>query len=665
MNLAEFTSDFLESSLMGIELEGLSQEDAITRDILEYIKDAGDIVEAEICHFKTRGIKVNAYDYNDENDSIDIFITYFKENGGKVSDNIVLESYEKAVSFYKESKSGKLINKVDPSLEEAYQLIQMINQATVSNVRFFFLTNGVCSHEVLPPDSEEESVYYDFELWDIERVYQQYLIRTGKQKVEVDFLNDYNYKLRCLKISEGELVDVYLAIIPATILAKVYGRYKQGILEKNVRTFLQFRAKVNKGIRKTIEEKPDLFLAYNNGISTTAESVEVHSDSEGLFIKRILDWQIVNGGQTTASIHAASTSSGVDLASVYVQMKLSVVKDESQKEVIVPDISLYANTQNLIKFSDKKSNSEFHYKIEQCSRRLWIPNKTGGKATSKWFYERTRGQYLDIRSNLSKNEVRKFDIEYPKSQMFTKTDLAKYIMSWMGRPYDVSKGAEKNMEKFEDEVAGTIRDVSDQYYRNLIAKAILFKSIDRIVAQKQLGGYKSNTVTYSLAYLSFITNGKLDLNKIWEDQVISKNVEKFLDSVISSVWRQISDPPSNKKNITEWCKSPDLWYKIKQVKTDLDIIQEDLGDGPDGEIVENLSGEDIALIGQISNFPNDQWFILAKWAREKNVLNPFYRKFAYNLGVQISRGKQLSIKQARLAIKVIEEAKALNFDGFY
>jgi hypothetical protein len=47
-----------------------------------------------------------------------------------------------------------------------------------------------------------------------------------------------------------------------------------------------------------------MFLAFNNGLAATAEEIEIGmSENGGFVVKSVNDFQIVNGGQTTASIY--------------------------------------------------------------------------------------------------------------------------------------------------------------------------------------------------------------------------------------------------------------------------------------------------------------------------------------------------------------------------
>ncbi len=672
MNLSEFAIDFLEGALITVENEKISQEDAITNDILEFAIDSGEVIAFELCHYKVKGIKINAWNYDEENESIDLFVSLFKgeQRLTKVSDKDVQEAFSKVTNFFWSAREGKLAAKVDESDTNVFDLVQIVEQSKneVKNVRIFVLSNGQASADIVPEAKEEKEIYFDFQLWDIERIYQQHLIRSGKQKIEIDFLNDFNYKLKCLQMDNvSDKVDAYLAIIPGKILAQIYAKYRQGLLEKNVRTFLQFKAKVNQGIRETIREFPDMFFAYNNGISTTAEKITVEYDDGVPYITRIENLQVVNGGQTTASIFATSTEKASDLSKVFVQMKISVIQKKEEMENIVPKISRFANTQTIIKNSDFDSNSDYHVAIQNFSRTEWVPSKTGGKATNKWFYERARGQYLDEKTNGTAKDAKIFDKEYPKKQKFSKTDLAKFEMSWWQRPYDVGKGAENNFKIFTKELATEKNEVGKKYYHRLIAKAIMFKEIDTIVAKRKLGGYKSNMVSYILAWLSYKSNKKLNLDIIWENQTISEPINNIIEQMIDIVWKHINTPSKAGMNIGEWCKKQECWLTLKDKFIDTITISEEIRKDSDNYVENDLVGQEHSpqesrMIEDASKIKGEIWFALSRWAKENNRFTPFDRKLVYNLGVLANRKAILSVKQAKSAIRILKQAKDEGFE---
>lgn len=423
---------------------------------------------------------------------------------------------------------------------------------------------------------------------------------------------------------------------------------------------MQFKAKVNQGIRDTIKNDPDMFFAYNNGISTTAEKIDVEFEDNIPYITKIENWQIVNGGQTTASIFATSKEKDIDLSKVFVPMKISVVKLDAEMETIVPKISRFANSQTAIKDSDFSSNNSYHVAIDNLSRSEWIPAKTGGKATSKWFYERTRGQYLDERlKRPTPSEIKKFDIEYPKKQKFSKTDLAKYEMSWWQRPFDVSKAAENNFKIFTKEMSSDKSEISKKYYQRLIAKAILFKEIDRIVMKKDLGGYKANMVTYILALVSYKSNKKLSLDTIWETQAISEPLHNMILLMADIVWQHINSPSKAGMNIGEWCKKQECWLTLKDKFIDITPMNSAIRKDSETYLESDLIGQEInhqesKMIEDASKIGSETWFTLSKWAKVNNKFTPFDRKLAYNLGILAGRMATLSPKQAKNALRILK-----------
>jgi hypothetical protein len=160
-------------------------------------------------------------------------------------------------------------------------------------------------------------------------------------------------------------------------------------------------------------------------------------------------------------------------------MKLSIAPSERAINV-VPKISEYANSQNRVNAADFFANHPFHVRVEEFSCRIFAPWPDGTFRESKWYYERARGQYQDARGLLSATQRKKFDLEYPKSQLVSKTDLAKYLNLWRGAPDTVSKGAQKDFAAFAGAIGRDWTKQADEFnedfYRHSIAKGIVFKS---------------------------------------------------------------------------------------------------------------------------------------------------------------------------------------------
>ena len=410
-----------------------------------------------------------------------------------------------------------------------------------------------------------------FHIWDMARFQRQRNSRGHKEPLDIDFMQLFGGGINCLPANLGsESYQSYLIVMPASILAALYDRYSARLLEQNVRTFLQARAKVNRGIRATILNESHMFFAYNNGITATAQKVETRRTDGGLQVVRLTDLQIVNGGQTTASLFHTQRRDKADLSQVFVQMKLSVI-DSQQSEVVVPRISEYANTQNRVSAADFFSNHPYHVRMAEFSRRIWAPAQQGAQRETKWFYERARGQYLDAQSKLTASEQKRFRAEYPKTQMFTKTDLAKFENVFDDHPRWVNLGSQKNFARYATRIGKEWEKSPDRFnelhFRRAIARGILFRATERLVSRQPWynGGYRANIVAYTLSMLGEIAKRRkatLDFQRIWAAQAVDEMLSHVLVIVASSVNEDIILPPQGISNISEWCKREGCWMRL-------------------------------------------------------------------------------------------------------
>ncbi len=671
MDIKEFAQQFKESVNIAVEMGNGDYDQELASAILEYLEDNGEVNVPEICSFQKTRTRITAYDYNDEAESLDLFYLVKAETLlGKVNNSKVQQGFNYLMAFYREAMNDTLFRTVsiekNDEIVEVAKLVQSTKGA-INQLRIYVITDGLTDPSCVPAAVEQDDYIIEFNVWDMQRIYQQHNIRAGKEKVEIDFPTEYNTELQCLKMSEtNPFVDAYMAIIPGITLAKIYKKYQQVLLEKNVRTFLQFKGKVNKGIRKTLREEPDMFFSYNNGVSTTASEIEVKEVDGSLYITRLYDWQIVNGGQTTASIAASLNDREVELSKVFVPMKVSVIRDIDNSESIVKAISTSANSQTAIRNSDFSANEPYLIDLEKFSRSEWVPNGNN-KPVCKWYFERTRGQYLDQLAQLSGFNEKSFKMEYPKSQKITKTDIAKYEVSWDMQPYNVCRGAEKNYTLFVADVKRTKPTVTGNYYKHIIAKGILFNTIDSIVKSKKLGGYKANMNTYILACISFLSNKNLDLTYIWENQRVQQDVVDKIEELIPLVWEHItcsSTSGNQSSNVGEWSKKPDCWNRLKLKLGDYDKFDNKLMQSETNEDGSYLNEAQQGRIKEAESIEAKYWFALANWAKTRDLLSPLERKAAFNFGTMRSRNRGMkTLKQAQFALKIVEKAEELGFQG--
>lgn len=671
-SLIQFYQDFMEGVLIAADMEtsGWTKDDFLTSIMLEYLEEAGEVTDSIMCPFRSHGLQLNAYAIDEDFSSLDLFVCIYSDSDSpkSVSQTDVDAAIKRAIQLYQ-----KAMNDLYTSFEkdnDTYEFAITVNKQkdTIKTVRICALTNGL----VKPIPFKSITIgnaEISFVIWDIDRLYR--CVSSGKMRetIEIDFEEKYGVTVPCIENSISDKYSVYLAIISGKLLASLYDEFRDRLLEKNVRSFLQVKGAVNKGIRDTLRDEPDMFLAYNNGISVTAESVEIVRDENGKpSIRSIRDMQIVNGGQTTASIFNARHDKKIaaDLSKVFVQMKLSVITSPEDMDEIVPRISAFANTQNKVQVADFSANDPYHRRIEELSRTIWTPVQ-GGMKPVNWFYERARGQYADMLSRETTTLRRKqFKETHP---VFTKTDLAKYENTWDQLPYFVSEGAQKNFRRFTlrvNEHRSLLPD--EKYYQNLIAKAILFRRTEKLVQQQQYGGYRANIVTYSLAYLSYKTAQRIDLERIWKEQSLSMELESAI-TAISAIVRDVIISPPGGANVGEWCKKEKCWNIVKEceyVISDalqaelVEVVYDTTKSAPTNSI-ESLTEEDQRLIDETASVSPETWFALSRWAKETNNFQPWLRSMLFSVGSLTGRGRKPSIKQSRHAMKALKDAKEKGF----
>lgn len=566
--------------------------------ISEYIHELieiGDLPDFQLCentnHVGSKGAYIHGFniDTNDNTEAVtlNLIVTDYDQR-------LYLETltqteaslwFKRLLKFFKESYSNEFYDKLDPSTE-VYRLSEYIDvyKDSIEEVNLFFLSERQISSSFKEIKREDfEGINIKYHLWDISRLEKLRASNLSREALEIDFVKNYQSPLDCLHAHLGDTaLPSYLVICPGDILADLYNDYGARLLEQNVRSFLQAKGGVNKGIRNTILHEPEYFFSYNNGITATASDIEIIYKEGRSCISRIVDLQIVNGGQTTASLAKAKIKDKADLSKIFVQMKLTIVSD-SQSEKIIPKISEYANTQNKVNVSDLSANHPYHIKIEELSRKLWAPPTKTVLRDSGWFYERSRGQYNEMLASGNRNLLK---IKYPKTQLFTKTDLAKYMMIWDSpEPKWVNMGAQKNFAKFSEYISKNWKKmeaegkVNDYYFKKIVARAIIFKQTEKLVSAQEwyTNGYRANIVIYTLAYLSYFlkkNSKKIDYLRMWKEQCLSANFEKVLVELTREINNILTSPNQARttNNTSEWAKKDACWGTIIAESQKLDTF---------------------------------------------------------------------------------------------
>ena len=667
--LAEFLDGLRQDLINRASVDGDAKflSTALTERVVEDLIDIGEIEDGQACHLKRKDYEVAGYDLNDEDGRLDLFVTLYTgaQKPGRLASKAVELAIDGALEFVDDASNG-LHRKLEEA-SPAYDMTQRIHETEdISRIRVFVFTDALIK-DVERPTTKRKGAVVSFHIWDLDGLYR--LARSGAhpEPINLDIKSLGQFEVPCIEapISTGDY-RAYLAIFPGDLLAAVYSAFGPRLLELNVRSYLQARGKVNAGIRRTIKEEPEHFLAYNNGIAVTAARVEIEPGKGGtLVLTAVEDMQIVNGGQTTASIFIAGKKDKSDLSRLYVAAKITVVPPNLIDE-FVPKISRYANSQNKVNEADFAANDSFHVSVEQMSRSVWAPAPEGTQKMTKWFYERARGSYADAiaaQDTTAKRDQLKRD--FPPKQKFTKTDLAKFENSWDQLPHLVSRGAEKNFQEFAIAVGRQRRAIDEAEYRNIIARATLFRATETLVTKLGLIGYRANVVAYTIAYLAHATESRIDLDQIWQRQALSPLTEEAINAIAPRIYKAITEPPGG-GNVGEWAKKEACWKAIQDLTIRYPDVSAELlkigrhGSGGGGAQAAP-SPEDEAIIARVAAIPAEVWFRIATWAKETNHLQGWQRALAVSLGRIAKSGKAPSVKQSIQGEKILTEVRRLGF----
>ncbi len=602
--------DMLDQIGAGAAAGGVVAQTAFTEFFGEFLSEKVNYIDTLTGAYfhkkwKSANVGVDAYYLDEQTHDLTLAISDFSPETSpeSIGLNDVKGRLEQVRRFFRACGTSEFRMGIEES-EDVVPLVHLIrdNLKLISRVRYILMTNKTLGKRVKDTVFDElrksdGTVESEFTVWDFSRYYDAVTSMNPESEIEVEcaensetgkglpFLTSETAGFKAGSDTEREY-KAYLLMVPGKCLYGWYARYADRLLEQNVRTFLQFRGKVNRGIRETLNVEPNRFLAYNNGLTATAETVVF--DRTGKYITGIKNLQIVNGGQTTASLYTAcSSEDDPRLEAISVQMKL-IVTSGSHVEDFVGRISRFANSQNKIKDTDFASNKRFMLRMENLSRRL-TANPGGTLHGTRWFFERTRGQYLN-QINLAKSatEKNKFVQMYPKDQVFTKSDMAKYILSWDWAPWIVAKGGEKAFIEFDKRRYGSDHDslpgmehvgawkarsaegnpqFSEYYYKEVVGKAILYRQLDKALRKCEwCKGYKSQLVTYSIAiFHRVVFNVKKVFNfmPIWTEQKVPSEMLDYLVGLAHEI-HGIMQETAGGRNVAEWAKSDELWTVLKR-----------------------------------------------------------------------------------------------------
>lgn len=630
-NYQEYKQEFLDSLRADSAINGSDTQDEFLSCTLGMLEDFDEVQSPQKVGFGDKRcsgqhvMRIDAYAFDETDHSLELFIndfqdTYETENltGSKVD-----ELYWRMYYFLDEVCNGKIANYFDDS-DDALKIAALIKRRMnaigddpeqILKIRMFILTNKELSTDILNRNLLETKIRktkgsktvkstkkikkadfngkpLEINIWNLERFYEKEK-SFSSDPIVIDFKNDYSCDgIPCIKGNIGENLgyEAYIAIIPGKLLSEIYIEHGSKVLEGNVRAFLGTSGSksVNSGIRRTINNEPDKFFTYNNGIATTAADVETEEKDGQLYITKIVDLQIINGGQTTASLaEAVLKKTNPELNGIFVPMKLTVIDDrETENEdgvrfydQMVQNIAKYANSQNKVTAADLFSNDPFHIWMEKMSKKIFAPAIHYSVPTG-WYYERSRKRYEQEQFKL-KSEIdrKRFRAKYPKDQLITKEQLGMYLTTIKEQPNIVAKGKNFVIKEFNTIISQDYKTnkgcFNEFYFKKCICAAIIYRTVDNYLESHKdsakrptgfwykAGGYKLDIVPYSIAKIihSIPAGYTIDWNYIWNRQDLSPAFMHEIEIVTKMTNDFICD--SHGVIVTEYCKRPETWVAYR------------------------------------------------------------------------------------------------------
>lgn len=711
MTVDEYREQLLEDMAVAAAANGNSTPDKeflyYVTDVLSTGEEFDDFVE---CHqegvsHKRGNMEIDGYAFDNADGSCCVFLLDyhgpFEEDSINAKDidtmfNLIRHFVEEAIKY----KMGF----EESSQEYEFNMLLHENISEITKFRFYILTDAYNRQRVKNiKDIEIAGINVERNVWDISRIFDIISSTTQKESIEILFEEMGVDGIPCVKAVEYVNVksDIeipikyeeeameenavpeniitytsYLAVVPGQVLNDLYMEFGSRLLEGNVRSFLSARGKVNKSIQNTIKNYPEMFFAYNNGIAATATEIDTEMTQNGLMIKRIKDLQIVNGGQTTASIAytllTQRKDENIDISKLFVPMKVSVLEHD-MSERIIPKISEYSNSQNKVDASDFFSNHPFHIRMEGYSRKTPAPAVRGNQYQQYWYYERAKGQYNQgkMKFKAKSSQLKQYETRYPASQVIKLVDLAKYMEIYNCVPHIVSKGKQALVKAFSDEIRNQWNQNDEvfnvYYFKRVVALAIIFKSTDEIIKQKtwwrEKHSYKANVTAYAMSILfDYIRKNcnelDLDFIKIWSRQGTYHELEQQLSILCDEVYEYITEPSRLVENVTEWCKRELCWEKAQKrnwtilpefVKTLVSI--DEIKDVQKDAKVERKIANEIDDLKFIISVGENYWNQVYEWGKERNLLTEMEDSLlimAKNISVT---GKIPSDRQAKVIIR--------------
>lgn len=557
-----------------------SEEIVFAEMVMEHVAEAGICDSPTVCHWNGKignaKLRITGYAVNSDEAGLDLFVTHYF-GADELKDLRTSDAKATAlegVRFLFHAADGKLDTRIDPT-HPVRDLVATIRSrwSKLDRLRVFLITDGRTKVKRLAAKEVRENMV-TVEIMDTERVFR-HTESKPRDELAVNLINATGQSLPCVHVADSDADYEYvLTAMPGRLIHDLYRRFGPRLLEANVRTFLGSRRAVNKGIVDTLRKEPEHFLAFNNGLVFVSDKAEFDRESDGsLRLSFLKGMQIVNGGQTTSAIYFATRDDRtIDLSHVWVPVKIILPKgsQDEAREHLISHVSRFANSQNAVRVSDLSANRPFHLQLEQLANDTWCPD-----GATRWFYERAAGAYnvMLLREGNTPARRRRLREMIPVRQKLTKNDIAKYHEAWRKKPGQVAMGGEKNFAAFmaflDGEPASVPNPLDARWYREMIAKVILFKAVQSMTktkaAKQTFHQGWVNIATYVVSVVADRIGDQLDFDEIWVEQGISEGLHALLWE-----WAVLVNAEFNRiapgRQFSEVAKRADTWREVRSAE---------------------------------------------------------------------------------------------------
>ncbi len=590
----------------------LDNEAAFLEVACEYLQAESLISDLNHCYYfsdEGKVLKINGFSIDESEEILSIFITNYDSEFDKIDKN-------QAISLFKSLNRAftDIIEKPSAKIPESHILkeLQRVYSSELSlklvRINFYLITNKDAvnkkeiTYEEVFGKSFVSNLNFGFNIIDLKELER---IHKNNQSLDIVVKNYFDKPIEIL--SPNLPTDSYstsLCILPGEFIFKIYEDLGPRLLESNVRSFLSSKVKVNKGIADTIKNKPNMFLAYNNGLCVTVSDIILNEDGS---VKEFKNFQIVNGGQTTSSIFFTKLKNikDIDLSKIYVMAKITKMGRNIDSEIIQKTIARNSNLQNAVKGSDLNSSEEYLKLLHSCSKKYRNAN-----LNNYFYFERTRGQY-NVERDLTRNK--QFTNLYPTSQKFDKVALS--ILYYCGlreiKPYISVQSAEKRYDLLSEIMNSESKYVDEQYFIRLTGANILYNQMSKIygVGENAIGRIRKNVLAYGIGLIQNYLNKQnksIDFKSIWNkgiDNTCKEKLHSFMKKVNEFLLASFSDG-----RLDEKCKKEESW-KLVVKNFDNNIIEKlcenlPICDQPKYSIAKNVENE-IGIHETMINEVND------------------------------------------------------------